>query len=367
MKMIAVSGMILATGAACGKVIDFETLPDGSVPVDDLELDRTTSYSFGGRLITVGFDTDGDKVADTNAVFDEAGLNGADDGFRNNQTGHWDEARAGFDGQLGQWLLRKPSDWEGDWALIIEYSEPVNSISGEIWDIDGSPSAYDQWRLVAYDDSGNELASATSPFFFSFGADSLDALPWVYSLQSDEPITKVEILFIGIVGSDQGFAFNNFSVENAVPGPRLLTHQPDLSVNDAAGVQQAKLYWSEPVTISTSDINVITADGTAQPVPFTVDGSGTQVTTITFTGLPSEPDTGLPVPLRLGDYEITVRDTARASANNAPIDGDNNGVAGGDASVTVTHVCNADLADPLGQLDLSDINEFINSFTNGCD
>jgi len=74
-----------------------------------------------------------------------------------------------------------------------------------------------------------------------------------------------------------------------------------------------------------------------------------------------------PVPLTLGAYDITVRDTARASANNAPIDGDNDGVAGGDASVTVTHVCNADLVEPAGLLDLSDINAFVEGFTSGCE
>jgi len=70
--------------------------------------------------------------------------------------------------------------------------------------------------------------------------------------------------------------------------------------------------------------------------------------------------------LRLGSYAVTVRDTARAAANNAPIDGDGDGVAGGSATVTVEHGCEADLRAGFGVLDLSDIDAFITSFSTMC-
>ena len=204
----------------------------------------------------------------------------------------------------------------------------------------------------AWDGSSNEIDFSQSGSEIQFG---------YITAQSNPPGSSQQVREMG---------YDNYRLNlnlDVFPGPTLLTNQPDLPVNDLAGVPQARLYWSEPVTISASDITVLTADATGQPVPFTVEGSGTQVTTITFTGAPSGPDTGSPVPLTLGAYAITVRDTARASANNAPIDGDNDGVAGGDTSVTVTHICNADLAEPAGLLDLSDVTAFIDGFVNGCE
>jgi hypothetical protein len=83
-----------------------------------------------------------------------------------------------------------------------------------------------------------------------------------------------------------GLAFNNFNATTAIPGPTLLTHQPDLPVERPGGRAPARLYWSEPVTSAPPMSSVLTHDAIGQPVPFTVEGSGTQVTTITFTGEP---------------------------------------------------------------------------------
>lgn len=193
----------------------------------------------------------------------------------------------------------------------------------------------------------------------------LDGEPWPFALVGAD-IVKVRIRYTGNAGG-VGLAFNNFNATSAIPGPTLLTHQPDLPVNDPAGVPETRLYWSEPVTVNPADVVVVTRDALGQPIPFTVVGSGTQVTTITFTGGPGGSDTGAPFPLTLGAYDVIIRDTALASADNAPIDGDGDGVAGGDAFVVVTHVCRADLAEPSGVLDLSDITAFVESFVGGCE
>ena len=72
-------------------------------------------------------------------------------------------------------------------------------------------------------------------------------------------------------------------------------------------------------------------DGNGAPVGVIVDSSDPQSTTVTF-------DTAL-----IGDdYSITIHDTAVAAQNNAPIDGDGDGVAGGDATFTISHRCVAD-------------------------
>ena len=363
MKAIVASAMMLAAGTAGGQVIDFETTPDGSMPTDEQALPLGDQFIVDGIGFSLGEDTNGDWQADREAIFELIGQNGVDDGFRNGQTGGWDEPAKRFESQLGNWFLRVVDTVHP--VLIIDYSEEVQGASGEIWDIEGRANGdFEQWRLVALDATGLKIAELLSPRGTN-DFDPLDAEPWVFNL-TGKGIRKIVIEFVGNVGG-VGLAFNNFRATTTLPGPTLLTHQPDHPENNPAGVPQARLYWSEPVTISASDITVLADGDTNQPVPFTVEGSGTQVTTITFTGDPSGPDTGSPVPLRLGGYEILVRDTARASANNAPIDGNNDGVAGGDATLTVTHICNADIAEPSGLLDLSDISAFIEGFVNGCE
>jgi hypothetical protein len=363
MKTIAMGGVLLAAAAACGQVIDFETRPDGTTPADDEALPIGTPYTVGGVEIRIGQDRDGDLTRDVAYRFERIGEDGAD-GFLNASLNQYDAADPGFESQLGTWFLRSPSD-NVTAPLIIDYSAPVQGLSGEIWDIEGRPGGTgEQWVVEGFDASGALVSSLTSPRGTS-DFEPLDGEPWTFALVGVD-LTKVRIRYIGNA-TGVGLAFNNFNATTAIPGPTLLTHQPDLPVNDPAGVPAARLYWSEPVTVSPADVVVVTHDAIGQPVPFTVGGSGTRVTTITFTGGPGGPDTGAPFPLTLGAYDLIVRDSAPASANNAPIDGDGDGVAGGDAFVVVTHVCRADLADPPGVLDLSDINAFVESFVGGCE
>ncbi|MEM7756235.1 MAG: hypothetical protein AAF297_11430, partial [Planctomycetota bacterium] len=162
-----------------------------------------------------------------------------------------------------------------------------------------------------------------------------------------------------------GLAFNNYLATDSLAGPRLLTHQPEAPVTEPAGVAEARLYWSEPVNIDESDLVIVAADASGAPVPFELDTSDEQVTVVRFTGTPGGSDTGMPVPLLLGAYSITVLETA-TGLTNAPIDGDNDGVAGGEATVLVAHNCLADLTAPFGVIDLSDVDAFVNAFVSGC-
>ena len=76
------SVMLLCVGTAALSVqaatINFEKLPDNSDPVDDLQLPINYVFQDGRTGLSFGFDTDGDNIADTEAVIEEHG--NTDDG-----------------------------------------------------------------------------------------------------------------------------------------------------------------------------------------------------------------------------------------------------------------------------------------------
>ena len=71
------SVMLLCVGTAALSVqaatINFEKLPDNSDPVDDLHLPIDYVFQDGRTGLSFGFDTDGDNIADTEAVIEEHG------------------------------------------------------------------------------------------------------------------------------------------------------------------------------------------------------------------------------------------------------------------------------------------------------
>ncbi len=361
----AAAGALLSASAGA-QVINFERTQSGSIPTDDANLTINTPYIVSGPVVPVevriGVDKNLDGVRDTALKFERFGSDG-NDAFTNFLLGMNDTADPGFGDQLGIWMVRSAGSI-AEYPVLIDYSAPVTGVSGEIWDIEGRGDSdeFEQWLVEALDSSGNVLASALSPA----GVDDLlplDGEPWIFSLEA-ESIIRVRITFVGDAAF-AGLAFNNFNATASVKGPTFFTHQPDTPVGDPAGVPHATLYWSEPITISENDVMVVSENGAGLPVPFEVSGSGTQVTTITFTGDPGGADTGGPVPLTEGGYEVTVFDSARASENNFPIDGDGDGVAGGNVAVSVVSSCIAD-CDGNGILNLDDLDCFVASFLSGC-
>ncbi len=348
-------------GVAAGQVADFETRPDGSTPTDDSPLGLTETYIVGSAVFTLGADESGDNIADAPLIFEAAGDDGTDGFVRfDGQLG--DTTQPGFESLLGDWFLRTELGAKAP-RLVVDYEFAVDSASGEIWDLDGrSNGTVEQWQITGYDEAGAVVAQTLSPMGID-PSNPFDGEPWPFLLMG-EGIRKIVIEYVGTAVS-VGVAFNNFRADSAIPGPQLLTYQPDHGVMDPAGLPEVRYYWSEPVNVEPDDVLVRTIGGMVQDVPFEVDTVGT-VTTITFTGDPGGADTGSPVPLLFDRYRVTVRDSARAVADNAPIDGDGDGAAGGDAVVTVAHTCGADLAAESGLLDLSDINAFVSIFITGC-
>ncbi|MEM7755913.1 MAG: hypothetical protein AAF297_09790 [Planctomycetota bacterium] len=351
------------SGTAFGQAINFETLPDGvTSPNDELQLPLSAEYEVDGVRVRIGADTTGDAVADTPLLFEAVG--GADPGSAFSSSLGADTPAPAFALGLGSWFLKTAPT--GALRIVVEYDRDVSAAAGEIWDIDGraDPAFFEQWRARAFTASGGLLDEIVSPP----GTDAtspLDGEPWVFVLSGDT-IRLVVLEFVGTLPGSAGVAFDNFRATSALPGPLLLTQQPEHLVKDPGGVSDVALFWSEAVRVEPSDVSVVTNDAGAQPVPFTLSGSGTQVTTITFTGTPGGADTGAAVPLRLGSYQIVVSDTALSAAGNVPIDGDASGVAGGEAVLTVRHACEADLRPTDGVLDLADVDAFIAAYVSGC-
>ena len=63
-------------------------------------------------------------------------------------------------------------------------------------------------------------------------------------------------------------------------------------------------------------------------------------------------------PLYSDVYTIQISDNVRSASSGAPIDGDNNGSAGGNAVITLTHRCPPDMAAPYGEFDFFDVLAF---------
>jgi hypothetical protein len=212
-------------------VIDFETTPVGTTPIDDSSLSSLSPYVFPGLSISFGLDGNSDGIIDTDAVFEQAGTfpgEAPNSGF-SGSSGN-DTADPGFAAQLGNWFLRSPIGGSDFGQLIINYSGStlVTAASGEIWDIDGTatfpggPGDTEEYTVRAYDSLNNLLATQVSPLgtLTSLIA-PLDGQPWVFSFSGlSAGIAQITIDFTGTKTAGIGLAFNNFNPTSAaVPEP----------------------------------------------------------------------------------------------------------------------------------------------------
>jgi hypothetical protein len=215
--------------ARAGDMIDFETRPDGALPVDDEVLRGRYALSGGG---SVGFffdvaDSNGvynnvfDRGHDALPVFEEIGRDG-NDGFQATTAGsdqYFDRPRAGsgLGPQLGRFFLRQPDPIGGlPGRFIIDYdtTQTIREFSGEIWDIDGG----ERWRVDVLDAAGSVLRTLLSPQGTT-GPDTLDSLPWMFGFNNlPDGVKAIRLTFVGQKTTGIGLAFNNFSPTFAVPG-----------------------------------------------------------------------------------------------------------------------------------------------------
>ncbi len=215
--------MACVSQPAAAAVIDFETTPGGGTPVDNAALAAPYNIA-GGGTVAFFFDNNGnnsfDPGTDTLPVFEAYGQDGTD-GFANEHTGVNDTANGGLAGQLGNFFLRQLQPGTPPPPFIVDYNttQIITALSGEIWDIDGTPTNTEQWQVEALDSANNVLTSQLSPLGDNL---ALDGLPWVFSFSGlPAGFDKVRITFVGSKTSGLGLAFNNFN-PTAVPEPGTL-------------------------------------------------------------------------------------------------------------------------------------------------
>ena len=112
------------------------------------------------------------------------------------------------------------------------------------------------------------------------------------------------------------------------PGPTLVMREPKVEPDDVhsgpSGVSTERLLFSESIVFMDDDLSVLNAWG--QAVPFSASGSGSQFLAISF-GEPLKNDT----------YTITVSDDVVGLSSGLQIDGNDDGVAGGDLVIVMKH------------------------------
>ncbi len=138
-------------------------------------------------------------------------------------------------------------------------------------------------------------------------------------------------------------------------GPIVLTHEP----NDSGGSYLTgeatnffRIIFDESVSFTDADVTITSKNG--EPVPFDASGSRSQFMLI-----------GLGQPLFANTYTITIADTVTSVATGQPLDGDNDGFAGGDAIIEITHQCPADI-DGDGDADADDFFQYLDHFAQSC-
>ncbi|MGK7939864.1 MAG: putative Ig domain-containing protein, partial [Crocosphaera sp.] len=150
--------------AIARNTIGFETTPDGATPKDNAAL--TSSYNDQGTVVTFGFDSNHDLTIDKNAV-----LESRKDG-KGSVVGYTSKGVADIDRTTtkegGNWLLRAPDGFnvfknvgtkkQADF-LVVYSGTPVQSASGQLWDIDGG----EQYKIEALDAKGQVISTILTP------------------------------------------------------------------------------------------------------------------------------------------------------------------------------------------------------------
>jgi hypothetical protein len=131
-------------------------------------------------------------------------------------------------------------------------------------------------------------------------------------------------------------------------GPHIVMREPWVESDDVhtgdLGVDDLRILWSEPVLFDNADVNVVNEDG--NDVPFSVSGSNSEFMIIVFGET-----------LLHDRYTITVHDSVQSAETGAGIDGDNDGLAGGDAVLVMEHRQRHD-SDNDNDLDFLDFRNF---------
>jgi hypothetical protein len=113
-----------------------------------------------------------------------------------------------------------------------------------------------------------------------------------------------------------------------ISGPQIVMQEPKVEPDgvhtNPSGIDSVKLLWSDQILFDNGDINIVNEDG--NNVTFSVLGSNSQFMIIAFGKT-----------LLDDNYTITIHDTVKSAVTGAAIDGDKNGLAGGNAILVMEH------------------------------
>jgi hypothetical protein len=261
-------------------------------------------------------------------------------------------------GAYGSYLTMADSDMDNDDVTVIyqllpdlswtEITTPVVTAERLYTDMSFSPGgSFGQTLYVAecrssvvmtVDTNGDHSVFASG---FDFRID--DQLTFGSITVSDDG----ECLFV----SDANGVHRIRAITTTI-GPALVMREPwpegdDVHTGDS-GVDSLRLLWNEPILFDEYDITVTNED--EGPVSFSVSGSNSQFMIIVFGEM-----------LLQDTYTITVSDSVVSAETGVAIDGDNDGLAGGDAILVMTHRHPLDY-DRDRDIDLSDLAELLGMY-----
>lgn len=207
--------------------------------------------------------------------------------------------------------------------------------SGGIWDafpytvLGGPVSGAQQYAQVSvvFNETGQSVIG--NGMLLILTIDTTGIVEGTYDLKLATTDIGLGSAFIASGGSEITANVSNGTI--VVPTPPLVTlvmQEPKVDPNEvftrAGGLDQVRFLWSEPIIFGSSDLTI--TDEIGGSVPFVVDAGSTQFMTITFG-----------TTLLYDRYEITIHDSVTSLATGAAIDGDNDGVAGGDVAIIMEH------------------------------
>ena len=131
-------------------------------------------------------------------------------------------------------------------------------------------------------------------------------------------------------------------------GPRLVMQEPKVTsegvFTDTNGINSVRFLWNEQIEFVKGDIEILNED--EEPVSFSASGSNSNFMIISFGEA-----------LMNDIYTITIEDSVTSVNSGYPIDGDGDGLAGGNAIIAMEHRQRHD-SDNDNDIDLYDLAEF---------
>ncbi|MCP4713430.1 MAG: hypothetical protein GY869_32775 [Planctomycetes bacterium] len=135
-------------------------------------------------------------------------------------------------------------------------------------------------------------------------------------------------------------------------GPQFIMRSPQVAVGDVHtnvdGVGSVRLLFDEPIIFDSGDVTVRNEEN--QNVNAFATGSSSEFMVVTFSSV-----------LQFDKYTITIHDSVKSAGTIAPIDGDNDGTAGGDYVFTMEHRERHD-SDDNNFINLLDLANFANKW-----